>query len=605
LLLLRRSTLGGAWVNGEEPRGVIGLDGYMAFNGVSCVDSQTCVAVGGSLIESTENGGATWSPTPTPDGKDSLFSVSCADATHCVAVGSETTTGAPASALAYFTTDGTSWQIGTLPTGIQILRHTACPSTSVCFAVGTTTTDMGVVLASTNGGSTWTSDTLPSAVGPTYSVACSSITDCLAGGGITDPQSTLPVGYVLKTTDGGASWSSIPLPAGTGIVGALSCGSTSNCAGLAYGKVNNAAYPAETALFSANGGSTWAEGVMPSGVGDLVDASCAGAVCAAVGQTVTSVGVIVGSSDGGQTWQAQAAGYQYFRGVSCTAPATCEAVGESKSGVSVIVGSTPSRHGYWLVGADGGIFSFGSAQFYGSTGNMSLQRPVVGITPTTNDGGYWLDAADGGVFAFGDAGFHGSIPGLGIAPAGTPGSGRHLNAPVVGMVPSTDGGGYFMVASDGGVFAFGDAKFNGSCPGIGGCSGAAVAVLPDASGNGYWLVTASGHVYAFGDATYYGAPGPQSAPVTAAVRSPDGRGYWILSSDGTVSSWGDATPLGGLPTGSTSNADPATAIFATSDGQGYWIATAEGSVVPFGDAPNQGSMAGRALNAPIIAGVGW
>ena len=28
-------------------------------------------------------------------------------------------------------------------------------------------------------------------------------------------------------------------------------------------------------------------------------------------------------------------------------------------------------------------------------------------------GGYWLAASDGGVFAFGDAGFYGSIPGLG------------------------------------------------------------------------------------------------------------------------------------------------------------------------------------------------
>ena len=41
----------------------------------------------------------------------------------------------------------------------------------------------------------------------------------------------------------------------------------------------------------------------------------------------------------------------------------------------------------------------------------SLQRPVVGITPTADEGGYWLVASDGGIFAFGDAGFHGSIPG--------------------------------------------------------------------------------------------------------------------------------------------------------------------------------------------------
>ena len=57
-----------------------------------------------------------------------------------------------------------------------------------------------------------------------------------------------------------------------------------------------------------------------------------------------------------------------------------------------------TNHGYWLVGSDGGIFTFGNAQFYGSTGNLSLQRPVVGITPTAGDTGYWLVASDGGIF---------------------------------------------------------------------------------------------------------------------------------------------------------------------------------------------------------------
>ena len=68
-------------------------------------------------------------------------------------------------------------------------------------------------------------------------------------------------------------------------------------------------------------------------------------------------------------------------------------------------------HGYWLVGSDGGIFSFGSARFYGSTGSLTLQRPVVGIVPTSDDSGYWLDASDGGVFSFGDTQFYGSLPG--------------------------------------------------------------------------------------------------------------------------------------------------------------------------------------------------
>ena len=262
---------------------------------------------------------------------------------------------------------------------------------------------------------------------------------------------------------------------------------------------------------------------------------------------------------------------------------------------------SPPPHGYWLVGSDGGIFSFGSATFHGSTGGLRLTRPVVGITPTADEGGYWLVASDGGAFAFGDAGFYGSIPGLGIAPTGTT-TGQHLDAPIVGVVPSVDDKGYFMVGSDGGVFAFGDSEFEGSCPGIGGCSGPAVAVAPDASGRGYWLVTATGRIYTFGDARYLGAPGPQSSAITSMVRTPDGGGYWILDGDGQVFSYGDAPQLGGV---ATTGADPATAIFTTADGNGYWVALASGAVYAYGDAPYEGGMSGRPLNGTIIAGTGF
>jgi hypothetical protein len=265
--------------------------------------------------------------------------------------------------------------------------------------------------------------------------------------------------------------------------------------------------------------------------------------------------------------------------------------------------SPPPSHGYWLVGSDGGIFSFGSAQFYGSTGNIALQRPIVGISPTTGRGGYWLVASDGGTFAFGNAGYYGSIPGLGMHPAGS-GLSDSLDAPIVGMVPSADGGGYFMVASDGGVFAFGDATFAGSCPGIGGCSGSAVAVVPDTSGRGYWVVTSTGGVYPFGDATYYGAPGPQSSPITSAVATANGQGYWILDAAGQVFAYGDAPALGGLPPGAAGGTDPAATIFATSDGGGYWVSTALGRVTPFGDAPNDGDASGLHLNGDIIAASG-
>jgi hypothetical protein len=74
----------------------------------------------------------------------------------------------------------------------------------------------------------------------------------------------------------------------------------------------------------------------------------------------------------------------------------------------VAIAATPSGRGYWLVGADGGIFAFGDAVFDGSTGALKLNQPVVGIAPFGNDAGYWLVAKDGGIFAFGGAPFLGS-----------------------------------------------------------------------------------------------------------------------------------------------------------------------------------------------------
>jgi ribosomal protein L24E len=70
--------------------------------------------------------------------------------------------------------------------------------------------------------------------------------------------------------------------------------------------------------------------------------------------------------------------------------------------------ATPDGKGYWLVAADGGVFTFGDARFLGSEGGHQLAASVGGIKATENGQGYWLVAADGGVFSFGAAGFMGS-----------------------------------------------------------------------------------------------------------------------------------------------------------------------------------------------------
>jgi Protein of unknown function (DUF4232) len=97
--------------------------------------------------------------------------------------------------------------------------------------------------------------------------------------------------------------------------------------------------------------------------------------------------------------------------------------------------STPDGHGYWLVAADGGVFTFGDAGFFGSTGNIALNQPIVGMASTPDGNGYWLVAADGGIFTFGNAAFFGSTGG---APAAQP---------TVGMARTPDGNGYWTATS--------------------------------------------------------------------------------------------------------------------------------------------------------------
>ena len=75
---------------------------------------------------------------------------------------------------------------------------------------------------------------------------------------------------------------------------------------------------------------------------------------------------------------------------------------------------TPDGQGYWLVASDGGIFSYGDAQFYGSTGAIRLNQPIVAMAAMPTGNGYWFSAADGGLFAFGEAPFQGSGVGAGL-----------------------------------------------------------------------------------------------------------------------------------------------------------------------------------------------
>ena len=165
------------------------------------------------------------------------------------------------------------------------------------------------------------------------------------------------------------------------------------------------------------------------------------------------------------------------------------------------------------------VTAHGAVAAAGPVGGMSLSQPVVGMAATSTGRGYWLVAADGGVFAFGDARFYGSMGNVA------------LNAPIVGMAASPTSQGYWLVGADGGIFAF-HASFYGS-------TGSVHLVAPvtgmaaTPSGRGYWLAAEDGGVFTFGDAPFYGSDARLGgAPTVGIAGGP--AGYWLVHGEATA-----------------------------------------------------------------------
>ena len=263
---------------------------------------------------------------------------------------------------------------------------------------------------------------------------------------------------------------------------------------------------------------------------------------------------------------------------------------DSNPAPTSISSAAAAKSGYWALGSDGGVFSFGSAPFLGSTGSMRLTRPVVGMAAAPKGTGYWLVASDGGIFSFGDAAFFGST-----------GSTR-LNQPIVDMASTPSGKGYWMVASDGGIFSFGDAAFFGSTGSIR-LNQPIVAMRATPSGKGYWLLAKDGGLFTFGDASFMGSlagAGVHSA-AKALITSPSGKGYTILADDGGVFTFGDAGFRGSLPGTGLCTVPKGVDFETTASGKGYWVQGADGSVWAFGDAAYRGSLSDMNMHPNLIA----
>jgi hypothetical protein len=384
--------------------------------------------------------------------------------------------GGPAGAV------GPGWSIVPTPntssSQINQFFSVACVTSSDCWSVGAT--GLGAfdskTLATHWNGSAWSIVVTPnpslSTLNALNSVTCVSSSDCWATG----------LGNGTNTTDqtlaehwNGSAWSIVatPNPSPVSILGGVYCITGSDCWTVGHAGGQN--------LAEHWNGMGWSivttPDTSPAQNNGLGTVSCVTTSdCWAVGQAASGSGGAeqnLAEHWNGMGWSivttpdTSSDQNNDLAGVSCVSTSDCWAVGQAASGSGgaeqslaehwngmgwsiVTTSDTSSAQNNDLAGVS--CISISECWAVGQAASGSGGTPQT-LAERWTSAGYWEVASDGGIFSFGDATFFGSM------------GGQTLNKPVVGMAATPDGGGYWEVASDGGIFSFGDATFSGSMGG--------------------------------------------------------------------------------------------------------------------------------------------
>ncbi len=564
---------------------------------------------------------STWSIVPSPNAaavSSALEGVSCTGTSFCVAVGRSYNPDNNQTLIERWA--GTAWSIvpspNTATDKTNLLSSVSCTSAVSCTAVGYFS-DAGnyyQTLVEQWDGTAWSIVASPN-TDATHNnvlnaVSCTSSTFCVAVGysrnGAND--------QTLIEQWNGAAWSIVSTPdisTSYSTLASVSCVSASFCEAVGYSEIGTYT---QTLIEQWNG-AAWAVVASPNPGSQpgsaLIGVSCfSTTMCVAVGNSASpSAFVNLVEQWNGTAWKvatvpdADAVLGDLLITVDCFGPTSCVAGGWANTtptgdnyvsqvltwnGTTWALATIPNPVSTTPEDQINGLSCIAAAACigvgYGTTGSAGIQTLALSAPVTRS--GYYEVASDGGLFAYG-ASFYGSM------------GGKPLNQPVVGMAVAPDRGGYYEVASDGGLFAFGDAIFYGSMGGKP-LNQPVVGIASTPDGRGYWEVASDGGLFAFGDATFYGSMGgkPLNQPVVGIAATPDGRGYWEVASDGGLFAFGDATfygSMGGKPLN-----QPVVGIAVAPEGGGYYEVATDGGLFAFGNATFYGSMGGKPLNRPVV-----
>ena len=445
------------------------------------------VAGGGTAPRTVQPGPWSIATSANASVQNYLNRDSCTSAAFCMAVGGNDVGSYDQTLIEQW--NGSTWTVvpsaDASPTVNEYLEGVSCVTTTFCVAVGSSETGgSDRTLVETWNGTSWSiaasPDVSPTGSDELYAVSCTSASFCVAAG----ETYTGSAEQTLALVWNGSTWTiqTTPDPSTTdSYFNSVTCHSATWCIGVGSATVGGVY---DTLVLQWNG-STWSVVPSPTPAGPgayLDDVSCPSTTfCSAVGYTAytgsdTNTAPVIEQWNG-SAWSIVASpaaagsfGDELWA-VSCTGPTYCSTVGynytDSNQGYYVTEGlvwngtawsqQPPQNPAVDTAGTD-------EAELYGNScvggqacvavgdaypGNGDDDQTLIETQAITRPG-YRFVASDGGVFNYGGASFNGSAGSL------------TLNKPVVGMAATPDGGGYWLVASDGGIFAFGDAAFDGS-----------------------------------------------------------------------------------------------------------------------------------------------